>query len=82
MRVITGDETGLFKVVDVEQGAVLARLGVQVLVVYATLSVRFSVLFTPPRFLSSGPRARHQSNDLGSRCCAPPHVAPVMHSTA
>lgn len=68
MRVITGDETGLFKVVDVEQGAVLARLGVQVLVVYASLSVRFSVLMTPPGLLSSGPRARYQSNDLGSRC--------------
>ena len=52
MRVSTGDETGLFKVVDVEQGAVLARLGVQVLVVYATLSLRFSVIFTfPPLFI-------------------------------
>jgi hypothetical protein len=54
MRVITGDETGLFKVVDVEQGVVLARLGVQVRVIHPPPSAarvavtRFLVIHCAP----------------------------------
>jgi hypothetical protein len=57
MRVITGDETGLFKVVDVEQGVVLSRLGVQVRVIHPPPSAahgavtRFLVIHCTPLLL-------------------------------